>query len=161
AEAIGRRISPREMDVLLSTGEQASMALMAMMLMSMGVPAVSLCGWQAGIRTDALHSKARIEYIDTRRICAALAQDRVVVVAALQGISPSGDITTIGGGGSDTTAVALAAALEADVCRIYTDVDGVYSADPRVVQNAVRHYEIDYDEMLELASQGAQVLHNR
>ena len=161
AEAIGRRISPREMDVLLSTGEQASMALMAMMLMSMGVPAVSLCGWQAGIRTDALHSKARIEYIDTRRICAELAQDRVVVVAGFQGISPSGDITTIGRGGSDTTAVALAAALEADVCRIYTDVDGVYSADPRVVQNAVRHYEIDYDEMLELASQGAQVLHNR
>ncbi|HIU43497.1 MAG TPA: aspartate kinase [Candidatus Ventrousia excrementavium] len=161
AEAIGRRISPREMDVLLSTGEQASMALMAMMLMSMGVPAVSLCGWQAGIRTDALHSKARIEYIDTRRICAELAQDRVVVVAGFQGISPSGDITTIGRGGSDTTAVALAAVLEADVCRIYTDVDGVYSADPRVVQNAVRHYEIDYDEMLELASQGAQVLHNR
>ena len=95
AAAIGRRISPREMDVLLSTGEQASMALMAMMLMSMGVPAVSLCGWQAGIRTDALHSKARIEYIDTRRICAELAQDRVVVVAGFQGISPSGDITTI------------------------------------------------------------------
>lgn len=161
AEAIGRRISTREMDVLLSTGEQASMALMAMMLMSMGVPAVSLCGWQAGIHTDSLHSKARIDSIDTRRIRAELEQNRVVVVAGFQGISPAGDITTIGRGGSDTTAVALAAALNADVCRIYTDVDGVYSADPRIVKNAVRHYEIDYDEMLELASQGAQVLHNR
>lgn len=161
AEAIGRRISAREMDVLLATGEQASMALMAMMLMSMGVPAVSLSGWQAGIHTDSLHSKARIDSIDTSRIRAELEQNRVVVVAGFQGISPSGDITTIGRGGSDTTAVALAAALNADVCRIYTDVDGVYSADPRIVKNAVRHYEIDYDEMLELASQGAQVLHNR
>lgn len=161
AEAIGRRVSPREMDVLLSTGEQASMALMAMMLTGMGVPAVSLCGWQAGIHTDAQHGVARIDRIDTRRIRAELDQNRVVVVAGFQGIAPSGDITTIGRGGSDTTAVALAAALEADVCRIYTDVDGVYSADPRVIKNAVRHYEIDYDEMLELASQGAQVLHNR
>ena len=161
AGEIGRRASEREMDVLLSAGEQISMALMAMMLTSMGVPAVSLCGWQAGVHTDSSHGKARIESIDTMRIRTELEAGRVVIVAGFQGISPTGDITTIGRGGSDTTAVALAAALKADVCRIYTDVDGVYSADPRVVKSAVKHYEIDYDEMLELATQGAQVLHNR
>ncbi len=161
AGEIGRRASEREMDVLLSAGEQISMALMAMMLASMGVPAVSLCGWQAGVHTDSSHGKARIESVDTMRIRTELEAGRVVIVAGFQGISPAGDITTIGRGGSDTTAVALAAALRADVCRIYTDVDGVYSADPRVVKSAVKHYEIDYDEMLELATQGAQVLHNR
>ena len=157
----GRPVSARELDVLLSTGEQASMALMAMTLLHMGIPAVSLCGWQAGIRTDAENGGARIESIDPSRITGELEAGRVAVVAGFQGLSPAGDITTIGRGGSDTTAVALAAALKADVCRIYTDVDGVYSADPRLVKNAVRQDAIGYDEMLELAAQGAQVLHSR
>ena len=161
AGEIGRRVSEREMDVLLSTGEQASVALMAMVLLEMGIPAVSLCGWQAGIHTERVHGKARIEKVSAERVRAELAAGKAVIVAGFQGVDDAGDITTIGRGGSDTTAVALAAALKADVCRIYTDVDGVYSADPRIVPGAVRHYEIDYDEMLELASQGAQVLHNR
>ena len=161
AAEIGPNVSEREMDVLLSTGEQISMALVAMTLMGMGIPAVSLCGWQAGVHTDQVYGRARIERVDTARIRQELEAGRVVIVAGFQGVTAKNDITTIGRGGSDTTAVALAAALRADVCRIYTDVDGVYSADPRVVPGAVKHYEIDYDEMLELASLGAQVLHNR
>ena len=159
--AFGRHVPERERDALLATGEQVSAALMAMALCELEVPAVSLCGWQAGVHTDGNHGAARIEDVDTARIRAELAAGRVVVAAGFQGLSAAGDITTIGRGGSDTTAVALAAALGADVCRIYTDVDGVYSADPRIVPSAVRHYEIDYDEMLELATLGAQVLHNR
>lgn len=155
------RPSERECDALLATGEQASCALMAMTLCGMGIPAVSLCGWQAGVFTDRSYGRARIRKIDTARILRELAEGRVVVVAGFQGVTEQGDVTTIGRGGSDTTAVALAAALKADVCRIYTDVDGVYSADPHIVPEAVKHYEIDYDEMLELASLGAKVLHNR
>ena len=155
------RPSERECDALLATGEQASCALMAMTLCGMGIPAVSLCGWQAGVFTDRSYGRARIRKIETARILRELAEGRIVVVAGFQGVTEQGDVTTIGRGGSDTTAVALAAALKADVCRIYTDVDGVYSADPHIVPEAVKHYEIDYDEMLELASLGAKVLHNR
>jgi len=151
----------REKDVLLSTGEMVSMSLMAMQLQDMGCPAVSLTGWQAGIHTDGRHGAARILHVDPTRVQQELEQGRVVVVAGFQGIDPCGNITTIGRGGSDTTAVAIAAALQADVCRIYTDVSGVFSADPRTVEHTVKYREILYEEMLELASAGAQVLHNR
>lgn len=152
---------PREEDVLLSCGEQMSMALLAMYLRELGCPAVSLCGWQAGILTDSRHGDARIRVIDPGRVRRELAAENVVVVAGFQGVDEGGDITTIGRGGSDTTAVALAAALQADVCRIYTDVKGVYSADPRLVETAMIHRDISYEEMLEMASLGAQVLHSR
>ena len=151
----------RELDVLLSVGEQISMALVAMKLNDMGIPALSLCGWQAGVETEDRHSAARIIGIHTRRIRDELSAGNVVVVAGFQGINSQGDITTIGRGGSDTTAAALAAALGADECLIYTDVDGVYSADPRIVPAAERHDSLSYDEMLEMASLGAGVLHNR
>ena len=151
----------RENDMLLCCGEQMSMALMAMQLQSLGCPAVSLCGWQAGIRTEARHGDARILKVEPERVIRALEAGRVAVVAGFQGIDGSGELTTLGRGGSDTTAVALAAALGADVCRIYTDVNGVYSADPRVVEQAQIHREISYDEMLEMAALGAKVLHSR
>lgn len=137
------------------------MSLMAMKLTSMGLPAVSLCGWQAGIETCGEHGNARITNVLTERIEKELKDNKIVVVAGFQGINENGDITTIGRGGSDTTAAALAAALHADKCVIYTDVCGVYSADPRIAENASLHEEIGYDEMLEMASLGAGVLHNR
>lgn len=151
----------RELDMLMATGEQASAALMAMALQGMGVEAVSLCGWQAGINTDGVHGQAVIRYIDAQRILRELERGRVVVVAGFQGISPDGDITTIGRGGSDTTAVALAGALGADICRIYTDVKGVFSSDPSIVPQAFAHRHLCYDDMLELTRAGARVLHDK
>ena len=151
----------REMDMLLTTGEQISMALVAMAIQSLGIKAVSLTGWQAGIMTEAVHGKARITDIQPTRILNLLDQDQVVIVAGFQGITTGEEITTLGRGGSDTTAVALAAAIKADLCEIYTDVDGIYSTDPRVVKVARKLQEISYDEMLELANLGAAVLHPR
>ena len=151
----------REIDVLLSTGEQQSMALLAMALKSMSYPAISLSGAQAGIRTDATYRRARIKQIDLRRIVSELEKGNIVIVAGFQGISEGEDITTLGRGGSDTTAVALAASLKAEECQIYTDVEGVYTADPRLVPEARKLDEIGYDEMLEMASYGARVMHPR
>ena len=161
AAEINTRPSNREMDVLLSAGEQISMSLLAMAIERMGYPVVSLTGWQAGIKTDSNHGIARIKNIDTERLHRELDRKNIVIVAGFQGINKYDDITTLGRGGSDTSAVALAAALKAELCQIYTDVDGVYTADPRKVPNAKKLDSISYDEMLELASQGAQVLHNR
>ncbi len=161
AREINPRASKREMDMLLSTGEQISIALCAMALEAMGLPVVSLAAWQAGIHTTSAHSDARIKSIDAERIRRELDQNKIVLVAGFQGVSRFGDVTTLGRGGSDTSAVALAAAFRADLCQIYTDVDGVYTTDPRIVPGARKLPEITYDEMLELASQGAQVLHNR
>jgi len=151
----------REMDMLLATGEQVSVALLAMAIHSLGHGAISMTGAQLGIVTDSTHTKARIRSINTERIRRALDEGRIVIAAGFQGIDPSENITTLGRGGSDTTAVALAAALHAGVCEIYTDVDGVYTTDPRVVPEARRLKQISYDEMLELASAGAGVMHNR
>ena len=153
--------SHREMDMLLATGEQISISLLAMALQEIGVPSVSLTGWQAGFNTDRAYTKARIKRLNTERVESELARNRVVVVAGFQGLNRSDDITTLGRGGSDTSAVALAAALHADRCQIYTDVEGVYTADPRKIPKATRLKEITFDEMLELASLGAQVLNNR
>ena len=161
AKEINPRASKREMDVLLSTGEQISIALLAMAIESLGFPVKSLTGWQAGMKTDSNHGSARIKRIDTERIENEISKRNIVVVAGFQGINRYDDITTLGRGGSDTSAVALAAALKADLCQIYTDVDGVYTADPRKVENARKLQEITFDEMLELATLGAQVLHNR
>jgi len=161
AKEINENPSKREMDMLLSTGEQISIALMAMAIEKLGYPVISLTGWQAGIKTDSNYSNARIKEIDTERLQRELDKRNIVVVAGFQGINKYDDITTLGRGGSDTTAVALAAALKADKCEIYTDVDGVYTADPRIVPNASKLKEISYDEMLELATLGAKVLHNR
>ena len=158
---INRNPSRREMDMLLSTGEQISIALCAMAIERMGYQAISLTGWQAGMLTDSSYSSARIKRIRTERIRKELDKKKIVLVAGFQGINKYDDITTLGRGGSDTSAVALAAALGADLCQIYTDVDGVYTADPRTVRGARKLDEITYDEMLELASLGAQVLHNR
>ncbi|ACZ62611.1 aspartate kinase [Dehalococcoides mccartyi] len=152
---------PREMDVLLSTGEIVSSTLLAMALKNMGQDAISLSGQQAGIRTDSAHSKARITGIDPKRIHEELDKGRVVIVAGFQGISDCQDITTLGRGGSDTTAVALAASLGASRCERYTDVDGVYTADPRLIPDARRLSEISYEEMLELSSYGAKIMHPR
>lgn len=151
----------REMDMLLSTGEQQSVALMAMLLCDMGYPAVSLTGPQAGYKTDGVYSKARIIDIDTKRVLSELNDGKIVVVTGFQGLAPNGDITTLGRGGSDTSAVAMAVALKADICEIYTDVDGVYTADPRVVKKAWKIPEISYDEMLDMAAMGALVLQPR
>ncbi len=159
--SLGKNLEPREMDMLLSTGEQQSAVLLALTLNTMGCPAVSLAGWQAGIKTDAQYGKARILDIDPARINREFELGRVVIIAGFQGISPSGDITTLGRGGSDTTAVALAASLNADRCLIFTDVDGVYTADPRIVKEARKLYRITYEEMLEFASLGAAVLQPR
>lgn len=153
--------SKREMDMLLSTGEQISIALCAMAIEHMGYQVVSLTGWQAGMLTDSSYGAARIKRIRTERIQRELDKNKIVLVAGFQGINKYDDITTLGRGGSDTSAVALAASLHADLCQIYTDVDGVYTADPRHVTGARKLDEITYDEMLELASLGAQVLHNR
>lgn len=153
--------SRREMDMLLSTGEQISISLVAMAIEKLGCPVVSLTGWQAGFQTDSSYGRARIKRINTERVQNELNKRNIVVVAGFQGMNRYDDITTIGRGGSDTSAVALAAALHADVCKIYTDVDGVYTADPRLVPNARKLEEITFDEMLELASLGAQVLQNR
>ena len=153
--------SAREMDMLLATGEQISISLLAMALNTLGCNAISLTGWQAGFRTDRAYTKARISRVDTERISSELERNRVVVVAGFQGINKLDDLTTLGRGGSDTSAVAIAAALNADRCQIYTDVEGVYTADPRKVPNAKKLDEITFDEMLELASLGAQVLNNR
>lgn len=151
----------REMDVLLSTGELGSVALMSMQLQSMGISAISLSGRQAGIRTDSVYGDARIEDIDTERILRELKSGKVVTVAGFQGVNRGDDITTLGRGGSDTTAVALAAALGAERCEIYSDVDGVYTADPRLVSGAKRLERIDYLSMLRLSRAGSQVLHSR
>ena len=161
AAAINPNPSKREMDVLLSAGEQISMALLAMAIEKLGCPVVSLTGWQAGIETNRNYSDARIRRVTGERIRSELARGRIVIVAGFQGINKSEDITTLGRGGSDTTAVSIAATLRADLCQIYTDVDGVYTADPRMVEGARKLEEITYDEMLELATLGAQVLHNR
>ena len=161
AAEISSEPSRREMDMLLASGEQISIALLAMALSVLGVQAVSLTGWQAGFITDRAYSKARIRRLDTERVESELARNRVVVVAGFQGMNRLEDITTLGRGGSDTSAVALAAALHADRCQIYTDVEGVYTADPRKVPGARKLAEITFDEMLELASLGAQVLNNR
>ena len=153
--------SEREMDMLLNSGEMISISLLAMALMEIGVPAVSLTGWQAGFQTDRAYSKARIKRLECERIESELARNRVVVVAGFQGLNKMEDLTTLGRGGSDTSAVAIAAALHADRCQIFTDVEGVYTADPRKLPNARKLEEITFDEMLELASLGAQVLNNR
>lgn len=161
ANQITDKPNPREIDMLLSTGEQISIALVAMAVQSLGYPAISFTGPQVGIITDAVHQKARITNINIDKIQNALKQGQVVIVAGFQGASYEGEITTLGRGGSDTTAVALAARLHADVCEIYTDVDGVYTADPRIVKDAKLLPRISYDEMLELAGSGARVLHSR
>lgn len=153
--------SARELDVLLSTGEQISVALAAMCMERMGYSAVSLTGWQAGIETSSEHSVAKITKISKGAITRELEKGRIVFVAGFQGIDAQGEITTLGRGGSDTTAVALAVALHADACQIFTDVDGVYTADPRKDPNATKLDEINYDEMLQMVNAGAQVLHDR
>ncbi len=153
--------SERELDVLLSTGENVSSTLLAMALEAMGYEAISLSGAQAGIRTDAAHRQARILKVETKRVVKELEKGNIVIVAGFQGITEEMDVTTLGRGASDTSAVALAASLEAEVCQIYTDVEGVYTADPRLVPEAQRLTEIGYEEMLELASYGAKVMHPR
>ncbi len=161
AEEINPKASRREKDMLLAAGEQISIALLAMAIEKLGYHATSLLGWQAGFETSSAHTSARIKRVNTERIREALDKHNIVVVAGFQGISRRGDITTLGRGGSDTSAVAIAAAMHADLCQIYTDVEGVYTADPRKVENARKLSEISYDEMLELATLGAQVLNNR
>jgi aspartate kinase len=161
ADQVADRPSAREMDMLLSTGEQVSVALMAMAIHDMGSQAVSLTGAQIGIRTDSTHTKARIKSISTERIRKALNDGNIVIAAGFQGIDEDFNITTLGRGGSDTTAVALAAVLRADACEIYTDVDGVYTTDPRLLPEARRMKQCSYDEILELASMGAGVMHSR
>jgi len=161
AREITERPPAREMDMLLSTGEQISVALMAMAILDQGVPAISFTGAQIGLVTDSFHTKARIRDISTERVVQALGEGKIVIVAGFQGVDENYNITTLGRGGSDTTAVALAAVLGADACEIYTDVDGVYTTDPRVVPEARKVDRISYDEMLELASLGAGVMHSR
>ena len=158
---INSRGSAREMDAYLAAGEQMSAGLMAMALGALGRPAVSLTGWQAGIHTDGVYGNAQITDVTPERIRRELSRGRIPVVAGFQGISRDGDITTMGRGGSDTTAVALAAALKADHCQIFTDVDGIYDRDPRKYEGAVRFDRISYGRMLELIENGAQVLHGR
>ena len=161
ATEVNRRGSAREMDAYLAAGEQMSAGLMTMAIGALGQRAVSLTGWQAGIHTDGTHGNARITGVDTRRILAELEQGKIVVVAGFQGMDPEGDITTLGRGGSDTSAVALAGWLKADKCQIFTDVDGVYVRDPRLYKDAVRYGRITYEGMLALIENGAQVLHDR
>lgn len=161
AKEINPNASKREMDMLLATGEQISISLLAMAIEKLGFPVISLTGWQADIKTDTHYGMARISKIGCERIQSELDKKRIVIVAGFQGINKYDDITTLGRGGSDTSAVALAAALHADLCEIYTDVDGVYTSDPRFVKNAYKLEDISYDEMLEFASLGANVLHNR
>ncbi|MDD3184209.1 MAG: aspartate kinase [Anaerostipes sp.] len=161
AKDINPNPSKREMDMLLTTGEQTSVALMAMAMNALGVPAVSLNAFQVAMHTTHAYSNARIKRIDTDRVNNELEQRKIVIITGFQGVDRNENYTTLGRGGSDTTAVALAAALNADSCEIYTDVDGVYTADPRKVENAKKLKEITYDEMLEMATLGAGVLHNR
>ena len=161
AQEINPNPSKREMDMLLSTGEQISCSLCAMAIEAMGYPVISLTGWQAGFRTNSAYGDARIKRVDVERVLTELDKNTIVIVTGFQGINKYDDITTLGRGGSDTSAVALAAVLQADLCQIFTDVDGVYTADPRHVTGARMLEEITYDEMLELATLGAQVLHNR
>lgn len=161
AKLLSKEPSAREMDMLMTTGEQISIALLTIAIQDLGAKAVSYTGWQAGFRTEAVHGKARITDIQAERVLGALDEGNIVVVAGFQGMTVDGEITTFGRGGSDTTAVALAAATKADYCEIYTDVDGIYSTDPRIVKNARKLPEISYDEMLELANLGAAVLHPR
>ena len=161
ARQIHERPPAREMDMLLSTGEQVSVALVAMAVNALGAEGVSLTGAQIGIRTDRVHTKARIRSISTDRIHECLSAGKIVIAAGFQGIDDDWNITTLGRGGSDTTAVALAAVLNADVCEIHTDVDGVYTTDPRLLAEARRVTQISYDEMIELASLGAGVMHGR
>lgn len=153
--------SKREMDMLLSSGEQISSALLAITIEKLGYPVVSLTGWQAGFNTNSNYTNARINKINSERLKKEISERKIVIVAGFQGINMFGDITTLGRGGSDTTAVALAVELKADLCQIYTDVDGVYTTDPRLLNTAKKLDEISYEEMLELASLGAKVLHNR
>ncbi|RTZ59473.1 MAG: aspartate kinase [Gammaproteobacteria bacterium] len=153
--------NPRELDMLLATGEQQAIALFAMTLQKMGFKAVSLCGWQVPVITDDVHTKARIKEIHTKKLKELLSKGYIPIVAGFQGVTKDGEITTLGRGGSDTSAVALAAALKADFCEIYTDVDGIYTADPRIVPNARKIEKIAYEEMLELASLGAKVMQIR
>ena len=161
AAEINPKASKREMDMLLSAGEQISISLLAMAIESIGCPVISLLGWQAGFKTNSTYSSARIKRVDPERIKAALDKRKIVVVAGFQGLNKYEDITTLGRGGSDTSAVAIAASMHANLCQIYTDVEGVYTADPRKVPGARKLQEITYDEMLELATLGAQVLNNR
>ena len=161
AAEINDRPSKREMDMLLSSGEQISAALLAMAIERMGYPVVSLLGWQAGFDTSSDYGNARIKRVDPSRIKQELDKRRIVVVTGFQGVNRYGDMTTLGRGGSDTSAVAIAATMHADLCQIFTDVDGVYTADPRKSPGAIKLSSISYDEMLELATLGAQVLHNR
>lgn len=161
AHQITNMPSRREMDMLLATGEQISVSLMAMTMIQMGVTAISLNAWQVPMYTNSSYQKAKLKRIDSERITKELDSNKIVVVTGFQGVNKYEDVTTLGRGGSDTTAVALAAALNADVCEIYTDVDGVYTADPRIVPNARKMPEVTYEEMLEFASLGAKVLHNR
>ena len=154
-------VSKRELDMLLTAGEQISIALLSMAVEKLGFPVISLLGWQAGFETDSNHGIARIKRINSERLKAELSKKNIIIVAGFQGINKYDDLTTLGRGGSDTSAVAIAAALKADRCQIYTDVDGVYSADPRKVRGAKKMDAITYDEMLELATLGAQVLNNR
>lgn len=161
AKDINETPSDREMDMLLAIGEQMSVALMAMAFQSMGIPAVSLNAFQVKMRTTNVHGNAKITEIETERIQEELARRNIVIVTGFQGIDENNDLTTLGRGGSDTTAVALAAALQADACEIYTDVDGVYTADPRKVPTAKKLDEISYDDMLHMALNGAEVLHSR
>ena len=161
ANEINPKASKREKDMLLAAGEQISISLLAMAIEKLGYHAVSLLGWQAGCNTTSAHTSARIRKVEPDRIKKELDKKNIVIVAGFQGISKYGDITTLGRGGSDTSAVAIAAAMHADLCQIFTDVEGVYTADPRKVKNAKKLQEISYDEMLELATLGAQVLNNR
>lgn len=161
AEEINPNASKRERDMLLSAGEQISIFLLAMAIEKLGCPVLSLLGWQAGFQTTSAHTNARIKRIETERIQRAIDKNSIVIVAGFQGLDRYNDVTTLGRGGSDTSAVAIAAAMHADLCQIYTDVEGVYTADPRKIKNAQKLKEISYDEMLELATLGAQVLHNR
>ena len=161
AVEVNKRPSQREMDAYLAAGEQMSAGLMAMTIGAMGYPAVSLTGWQAGILTDGVHGNARIERVHTDRIERELSNGKIVVVAGFQGMDPEEDITTLGRGGSDTTAVALAAFLKAEKCQIYTDVDGIYDRDPRRYPDAQKIGRISYGDMLQLIENGAQVLHDR
>ncbi len=161
AKEINTRGSKREMDMLLAAGEQISISLLAMAIDSLGFPAISLLGWQAGFDTNSTYGAARIKRVNPERIRAELDKKRIVIVAGFQGLNKYDDVTTLGRGGSDTSAVAIAAAMRADLCQIYTDVEGVYTADPRKVKGARKLSEITYDEMLELATSGAQVLNNR
>jgi len=161
ASRVSKQPSRRELDMLMSTGEQISVSLLAMALHELGCDAISFTGAQVGIRTDSSYTRARIMDINTTRLCAALKDKKVAIVAGFQGMDTHQEITTLGRGGSDLTAVALAKALGADICEIYTDVDGIYTADPRVVKNAAKIQKVSYEEMLELASSGAQVMQSR